>query len=120
MLINIAISLLTGLISGIVSGFILYKITKREEQRRQVFLFWQKYLFDSLQYCDMYLPIDMLSNLAPVGGANSKFGQAIIHIMDILHPENSEDKVMSDEENELFEQFEIAWKELMKWGNAQH
>ena len=117
---EIVISVIIGLLSGIVSSTIVYIVSKKREEKNQIFNYWNNYLFSALKECDMYFPsIDSLSSISRVGEQGSKWYTAILNIEDILHSENSENRVLSQTEIELSENVTTALVELYQWNNRK-
>lgn len=65
----------------------------------------------------MYVPRETIEHLKYIKDKDSKFHQAIQNILDIINPYGHEDREMSEEENKLFDNSEIALNELEKWKN---
>jgi hypothetical protein len=117
---EIIISVVVGLLSGIVSSTIVYIVSKKREEKNQIFNYWNNYLFSALKECDMHFPnIEGLSSISKVGKQGSKWYSAILNIEDILHTENSENRVLSQAEIELSENVIIALGELYRWNNRK-
>lgn len=113
MISEIMIGLGTGLISGFVSGILVTMLFEKRNNRKHVEMFWSNYLWKSLEYCHINMPVELLEMMKPLGGQNSRFGQAIIDIQDIISP--LEDEEMSEEQERLFNDFKIAYEEYAKW-----
>ena len=64
-------NILIGLITGTVSGFIVYFATKRREEKYQTYMFWNRFLFDALGDCEIWLPTDALKMISRVGDKDS-------------------------------------------------
>ena len=117
---EIIINVIISLICGFVSGLVVYILTKRKEKQKEIYNYWYKFLFDALEHCEMYIPVETLKNIKYVDNKNGKFHTAIQNILDNINPYGHEDKYMSDKEIEIFNNFEIAFEELNKWKNKQH
>ncbi len=110
---EIIISLIIGIVSGVISGYLVSIYFERKSKQRQIEEFWRDYLWKSLEYCKMNVPIELIEMLKPLGGQNGRFGTAVININDILYPQHEEE--MSEEQQELFKNFLIAFEEYNKW-----
>ncbi len=112
---NVVYDFVMAIITGVIGGFLVdYFIRKREEKQAQ-YKFWTDYLFEQMQHNEMYIDNDAFSNMPHFKDGRTDFRDAIFKIMDIVHPENSEEKVFNDAENELCENILVALKELGKW-----
>ena len=110
---DVVISLIVGIISGVISGMIVSKYYNHKAELKRIDDYWNHYLWKSLENCNMFIPEETLAMLKPLGGQNSKFGQAIISIHNILHPLDNEE--MTKEQQQLFENFTIAYREYNEW-----
>lgn len=113
---NIIVGLVTGLISGGASGYIVYLITKKREEKYQLFCYWHNYLFKALDHCKMRIPIEELQYLSKIGGKGTVWHNAMYEIFDCLNPYGHENTEFSDEQTRLSENVFIALKELYRWG----
>lgn len=116
------IGLITGLISGCISGFlsglIVYFLTKRKERKYQAYRYWHRFLFDALGRFGLTVPVDSLDYITDVGDANSDWYKAVRNIIDCIDKSQIEDRELTEEENQLADNIQIAMKELTKWAKA--
>ncbi len=112
--------IVVGISAGLISGWLVYVLTKRREKKHQTYYFWRSYLFDVLKHCEMYIPIDLVDQLTPLGGKESEFGAAIYAILDDTRPFDAADRELTDLENRLTENVLIALNELDKWKKQNH
>lgn len=113
MIAEIIVGLGTGFISGIVSGILVTIFFEKRSHKKHVEEFWSNYLWKSLEYCHINIPIELLGMLKPLGGQNSRFGKAIMDIQDVVSP--LEEEEMSEEQVRLFNDFKVAYEEYAKW-----
>lgn len=83
---DILISLLTGVVAGFISSFGVSIYFEIRNKQRRIEEFWRDYLWKSLEYCKMFIPIELIEMLKPFGGQKGRFGTAVININDILYP----------------------------------
>ena len=115
LIIDIGIGLITGIVAGIISGLIVYKKTKKKEHIEQVYSFWNNYLFNVLASCEIYIPSEELRMINEVGKEGSSWYEAIHNILHYRNPFGHEDKELTREQEEIFNNFLVAIKELEKW-----
>ena len=65
LILSILISLTTGIVSGVISGLI---VTIHYRKKDDIKNYWTSYLFQSLKYCNMDIPEQMISMLKLMGG----------------------------------------------------
>ena len=119
-IIDITIGLSTGMIAGIISGLITYFITKKHEKKKEIYDYWQNYLFSALEKCEMHIPSDSLfSTRNIIGREGSDWDNAILTIEHLLHPYNSEEKIMSEDDQSLFNNVVIALQCLSEWKKSR-
>lgn len=118
--IDIAVGLSTGMVSGLASGYLVYKLTKRRENKYQLYFFCRNYLFDTLLHCKMYLPVKKLEKLFAIDTMESTWGKAIYAIIDDTRPFPLDDDEMSERESRIAENVLVALKELEKWKKENH
>ena len=110
-----------GLLSGIISGYIVYILTKKAEKKREICLYCEKFLFDSLGKCEMHIPVELLHYIHAIDkDPNSPWRISTQAIIDMTNPYGHEDTEQSSEQVALFEHVMIALKELDKWKKKNH
>ena len=117
---SIIVGLVTGLISGGISGYVVYLITKRREEKYQLFCFWHNFLFRALEHCEIYFPIEQLQHLSEIGGEGTVWHKAIYEIFDCVNPYGHENKEFSEEQARLSKNVTIALEELYEWGKKNN
>lgn len=115
---DIFVGIITGFISGIASGFLVYRITKKREERYAVSQFWENYLFGILEKCEIYIPKELISKRTVIGDENTEWYKAIQNIIDISHPFGHEDIEFTEEQEQISNNVLIALDELNKWKKA--
>ena len=60
---EIIINVIISLICGFVSGLVVYILTKRKEKQKEIYNYWYNFLFDTLKYCEMYIPVETIKNI---------------------------------------------------------
>lgn len=112
---SICVSIIIGLISGVISSGLVYCVTFKVERKRYVYEYCERFLFDALKVCEMYIPIESINILYELDPKNKVWKESVNNILDSLNPYGHEDKEMNDEEKKLFDNFIIAMKELCKY-----
>jgi hypothetical protein len=117
---DIIIGLITGLVSGVLSGYLVYFITKRREQKYQVCLYWETFLYKALGECEMYIPSEAIYYASEVDKSGSAWFKAILGILDLQNPYPEENRELNEREAKMFENVSIALEELEKWKKKNH
>jgi len=111
-------NLCVGLISGVISGLIVYFVSKRRERKYRVYAYWESFLFNALSRFGIGIPTEALECIADIGDRNSKWRKAMDSVMEVVYKPNIEDRVITDEEEQLSDNVMIAFDELSKWAKA--
>lgn len=110
-----------GIFSGIISGYAVYFLTKRAERKREIYFYCKKFLFDSLEKCEMYIPVELLNYISAIDkNPNSPWKTSTQAIIDITNPYGHENTEQSPEQAMLFEHVMVALNELDKWKKKNH
>lgn len=112
---DIIVGIITGFLSGVASGILVYKLTKKREEKYAIFQFWENYLFTVLENCEMYIPKEFISKVSIVGNQNTEWYKAIQKILDITNPFGHEDIEFTEEQEQLSNNVLIALEELYAW-----
>lgn len=112
---DIIIGLITGLVSGALSGYLVYLITKRREEKYQVYLYWETFLFRAMDDCKVFFPSEALHYINMIDKSGSDWYKAIQEILDLQNTYPIEDRVFDEREAKIAENVIIALKELGKW-----
>lgn len=114
-------SLVIGILSGIISGYAVYWFTQRAEKKRETYFYCKKFLFDSLEKCEMHIPVELINYISAIDkNPNSPWQTSTQAIIDMTNPYGHEDTEQSSEQVALFEHVMIALKELDKWKKKNH
>ena len=117
---DLIVNVIIGLVTGLLSGVIVYVATKRREEKTQIYQFWFTFLFGALRQCEIYIPVEILQKMSPIGGKDSEWHKAIFSIIDDTRPFELEDREATEQEERISNNVMIALKELDKWKNANH
>lgn len=112
---NILSSLITGLISGCISSYIIYRLTKKRDEKYRLYYYWQDFLFKTMEKNEIYFPSEQIRALSKIGKKDSRWYNSINEILDIINPYENEEREFSEEETRLAENVLIALEELNKW-----
>jgi hypothetical protein len=75
-------------------------------------------LFSVLRKYGIDVPVETLEYVADIDKQGSKWERAVNYIMDALYTSNCEDREMTDEEVQLFDNVKIALGELCRWAKT--
>ena len=112
---NILISLLTGFISGFASGYVVYILTKKREEKNDIYRYWENYLYKTLENCEICIPAESLSNIAYIGDKNSDWYKAIQKIIELTDQFSDSNNELTEKQEEIFQNVLIALKALYEW-----
>lgn len=113
------LEIFASLITGLVSGYAVYCFTKRREENRRIFQFWEDFLYQALGKCEMYIPIEEIREKSKIDKKDSEWDKAITAIWDQLNPYGHKNIEFSDKQEELSRNVIIALTELYKWGKSK-
>lgn len=112
---NLGVGIISGVISGMITGFMVYRVTKKREEKYEIYLFWKRFLFDSLKECEIDIPCEQLELIGKIGGKDSNWYKAIYTILDEMNPFGHENTEFTEGQEKIAESFKVAYQELETW-----